>query len=119
MDKVRVTLTHPDGSTTTLPGGLAPYAAQILTAAVTNDRDTPKPPPGDSFDDHLESIAQLSRFITHFEAGREEQIAAADTTGGPHADRKALGIAAGMPRSRLYRILERFGRPTNRKQTSA
>ncbi|MHB9754000.1 hypothetical protein ACYBSK_06465 [Streptomyces sp. BYX5S] len=39
----------------------------------------------------------------------------ADKAGGPHADRKALGVAAGMPRSRLYRILEKYGRPANRR----
>ncbi|MGW2426043.1 hypothetical protein ACWC0C_43705 [Streptomyces sp. NPDC001709] len=117
MEMIRVTLTHPDGSTTTLPGGLTPYAADVLAAALANDRSTPPPHTADIFDDQLAAIAQLARTITHFEAARDEAIAAADRAGGPYADRKALGIAAGMPRSRLYRILERFGRPTNRKAT--
>ncbi|MEV7034658.1 hypothetical protein AB0N99_31055 [Streptomyces sp. NPDC093272] len=114
MKKVRVTLTSPDGAAAQ-PGDLTPYTAAALTAALTNDRATPTPPESDSFDDRLDSIAELSRAITHFEAAREEAIAAADRAGGPHADRKALGIAARMPRSRLYRILEKYGRPANRK----
>lgn len=119
MEMVRVTLTHPDGSTTALPGGLPPYAADVLAAALANDTATPPPHTTDSFDDQLTAIAQLARSITHFEAAREEAIAAADRTGGPHADRKALGIAAGMPRSRLYRVLEKHGRPANRRQAQA
>lgn len=115
MEKVRITLTHPDGSTVTPSGGLTPYAAELLLGALANDRHTPAPPAEDTFDDHLESIAQVTRLITHLEAGRDEQIAAADRAGGPYADRSALGIAAGMARSRLYRVLGRFGRPTNRR----
>ncbi|MEV4335737.1 hypothetical protein [Streptomyces sp. NPDC049590] len=118
MEKVQLTLTYPDGSTEVLPGALTTYAAEVLVGALHEDPSPPTPHETDSFEEQLDAIAQLSRLITHLEAAREEGIAAADRTGGPHADRKALGIAAAMPRSRLYRILERYGRPTNRRATS-
>lgn len=74
-------------------------------------------PPSESrtFDDLVEAIAQSSRLIQHMEAFRELAIAAADRT-SPHADRKAIAIAAGFPPSRLYRVLEKHGRPTDRKK---
>ncbi len=58
-------------------------------------------------------VAETSQIITHLEAFRELAIVAADAS-HPHADRKAIAIAAGMPPSRLYRILERHGRPRKR-----
>ncbi|MFE2078015.1 hypothetical protein [Streptomyces misionensis] len=115
MDKVTIALTYADGSTQTLPNALSPYAADVLVSAVTNDRATPKPKPGGTWEDNLQAVSQMARLVTHFEAGLDEQIGAADAAGGPYTDRKALGIAAGMQRSRLYRILGKVGRPTDRK----
>lgn len=94
---------------------ITPDLADALIAAIRNTVSVEQPRHARSFEDLTETIAQTSRVIQHLEAFRELAIVQADTVGGPHADRKALGIAAGMPRSRLYRILERFGRPTNRK----
>jgi hypothetical protein len=59
-------------------------------------------------------IAQTSRVIKHLEEFRDLAIVEADKT-HEQADRKGIAIAAGMPPSRLYRILERHGRPKNRK----
>lgn len=59
-------------------------------------------------------IAQTSRVIQHLEAFRELAIVEADKT-HEQADRKGIAIAAGMPPSRLYRILERHGRPKSRR----
>lgn len=59
-------------------------------------------------------IAQTSRVIKHLEEFRELAIVEADKT-HQQADRKGIAIAAGMPPSRLYRILERHGRPKSRK----
>ena len=61
-------------------------------------------------------IAQTSRVIKHLEEFRELAIVEADKT-HQSADRKGIAIAAGMPPSRLYRILERHGRPKSRKLT--
>ena len=69
-----------------------------------------------TFDDLTATIAQTSRLIQHLEEFREHAIAAADRT-SPHADRKAIAIAAGMPPSRLYRVLDKHGRPRNRRTT--
>ncbi|MGV9933975.1 hypothetical protein ACWDY4_25895 [Streptomyces olivaceoviridis] len=45
-------------------------------------------------------------------------MAAADET-GPYADRKGTALAAGMPPSRLYRVLDKHGRPRDRKAQAA
>ncbi|MGW3400171.1 hypothetical protein [Streptomyces zhihengii] len=58
---------------------------------------------------------QSARLIQHLEAFRELAIIAADRT-NPHADRQAIAIAATMPPSRLYRVLDKHGQPRNRKQ---
>lgn len=59
-------------------------------------------------------IAQTSRVIQHLDEFRELAIVEADKT-HEQADRKGIAIAAGMPTSRLYRILGRHGRPKSRK----
>ena len=97
---------------------ITPDLADALAAAIRNTVSVEPPHHARTFDDLTDTIAQTSHVIQHLEAFRELAIVEADKAGGPHADRKALGIAAGMPRSRLYRILERFGRPTNRKESS-
>lgn len=96
---------------------ITPDLADAFIAAIRNVVGVESPRHARTFDDLTETLAQTSRVIQHLEAFREQTIVQADKAGGPHADRKALGIAAGMPRSRLYRILEKGGRPTNRKAT--
>lgn len=66
----------------------------------------------------INTIGSATELIDVLSECREALIATADET-GPYADRQVLAKAAGMPRSRLYRILERFGRPTNRKEASS
>ncbi|WP_455711554.1 hypothetical protein [Streptomyces erythrochromogenes] len=58
--------------------------------------------------------AQASHVVTHLTLSRERHIAAADAT-SPHANRRAIGIAAAMQPSQLSVVLERNGRTRNRK----
>ncbi|MEU9033327.1 hypothetical protein AB0D45_00145 [Streptomyces sp. NPDC048352] len=71
-------------------------------------------PKAEDFDELLASISLLSRLITHLTLSRERHIAAADAT-SPHANRRAIGSAAAMQPSQLGVVLERNGRPRNRK----
>ncbi|MEV7618020.1 hypothetical protein [Streptomyces sp. NPDC089799] len=71
-------------------------------------------PKAEDFDELLASTSLLSRLITHLTLSRERHIAAADAT-SPHANRRAIGIAAAMQPSQLGVVLERNGRPRNRK----
>lgn len=88
--------------------------AEALVAALRGDREVEPPQHADSFH-YLNAVtAQTSRLIQHLEAFRELSIVAADKT-SPYADRSAIAIAAAVPPSRLYRILERHGRPKDRK----
>ncbi|MFF1360989.1 EVE domain-containing protein [Streptomyces sp. NPDC058297] len=61
----------------------------------------------------LRDIARASRLIQHVEEWRELVIVQADKLDAD-ASRVNLGVAAGMSPSKLYRILERHGRPKNR-----
>lgn len=92
---------------------IAPDLADAIREALCNVRTVEPPRHVHSFDDLTETIAQTSRLIQHLEAFRELAMVAADKT-GPHADRKAIAVAAAMPPSRLYRVLEKHGRPKNR-----
>jgi hypothetical protein len=114
MKKKYAEIGNADGNKD-MVSGIAPDLADAFSAALRNETRVEPPRHATSFEDLTETIAQTSRLIQHLEAFRELAIVEADKVGGPHADRKAIGVAAGMPRSRLYRILERFGRPTNRK----
>jgi hypothetical protein len=86
--------------------------ANTLADALTGLRDV-TPPDATDFNDLTFVISRTSRLLQHLEAFRELAIVAADDT-SPHADRKAIAKAAGIPPSRLYRILDRHGRPTVR-----
>lgn len=88
--------------------------AEALVAALGGDREVESPQHAENFNRINNVTAQTSRLIQHLEAFRELSIVAADTT-SPYADRSAIAIAAAMPPSRLYRILERHGRPKDRK----
>ncbi|WP_043493716.1 hypothetical protein [Streptomyces viridosporus] len=93
---------------------ITPDLADAFAAAIRNEVGVEGPRHARTFDDLTTTIAQVSRVIQHLEAFRELAMVAADKT-SPHADRKAIAMAATMPPSRLYRVLERHGQPRNRK----
>ncbi|MFM9464821.1 hypothetical protein ACKI1K_18450 [Streptomyces scabiei] len=88
--------------------------AEALVAALRGEREVEPPQHAENENRIRSVIAQTSRLIQHLEAFRELSIVAADKS-SPYADRSAIAIAAAMPPSRLYRILERHGRPKDRK----
>ena len=92
-----------------------PDVAEAFIAAIRHQVNVQRPRHAQDFDDLTETIAQTSHLIQHLEAFREVAIVAADKT-SPHADRKAIAISAAMPPSRLYRVLEKHGRPKNRSK---
>jgi hypothetical protein len=92
---------------------LAPDLANAIGDSFNRVRTVEGPRHAQSFDDLTETIAQTSQLIQHLEAFRELAMVAADRT-SPHADRKGIAIAASMPPSRLYRVLDKHGRPKNR-----
>ncbi|MEU9761727.1 hypothetical protein AB0D98_18675 [Streptomyces sp. NPDC047987] len=93
---------------------IRPDVAEAFIAAIRNQINVQPPRHAQTFNDLTAVITQMSHVIQHFEAARELAIAAADRT-SPHADRKAIAIAAAMPPSRLYRVLEKHGQPRDRK----
>ncbi|MGW5695564.1 hypothetical protein ACWEWX_32905 [Streptomyces asiaticus] len=97
---------------------IAPGLVRALTAAIRNDIGAHPLRSADTFNDLIQTISQVSRVIQHLEDYRELAIVAADRT-SPHADRKAIGIAAAMPPSRLYRVLDKHGQPRDRKAQTA
>ncbi|MFJ3984468.1 hypothetical protein [Streptomyces fungicidicus] len=102
-----------DGTTETV-FDIAPDLAVALIDALRNQVGVEPPRHARTFDDLTATIAQTSRLIQHLDTFRELAMIQADDT-SPHADRKAIAIAAAMPPSRLYRVLEKHGRPRNRK----
>lgn len=71
-----------------------------------------------TFDDLIQVIETATFAMTQLKDIQERAIAVADET-SPYADRKAIGEAAQLVPSSLYRALERLGRPRNRRKTSA
>ncbi|WP_331763230.1 hypothetical protein OG571_47710 (plasmid) [Streptomyces sp. NBC_01369] len=117
MDRLTLAALHgdqPKGNAT----GVAPDLAAAIIAGLRNQREVEPPTQAQHFDDINATIAQTSRLITHLEEFRELAIIAADDT-GPHADRKATAIATGFPPSRLYRVLDTYSRPRDRKDPEA
>lgn len=106
----------PDGEKTTV-FNVAPDVAEGLIAALREQINIEPPRHATDVADLTQVIVQTSHLIQHLEGLRELAIVAADRT-GPHVDRKALGIAAGMPPSRIYRILEKHGQPRRRKDSA-
>ncbi|MGW9238142.1 hypothetical protein ACWGRL_05300 [[Kitasatospora] papulosa] len=97
---------------------IRPDVAKAFADAIRDVVNVQGPRHAQDFDDLTSTIAQTSRLIHHLEAFRELAIVAADRT-GPHADRKAIGIAAAMPPSRIYRVLDKHGQPRDRKNPTA
>lgn len=93
---------------------ITPDVAEALIAAARRDISDRTPRHATTFDDLIETIAQSSRLIQAVEELREKAIVAADRT-SPNADRKRIGIAAAMPPSRVYRVLEKYGQPRKRR----
>jgi hypothetical protein len=94
---------------------VCPDVAEAFIAGTRREIGVRQPRHAQDFGDLIEVIAQASRIVQSLDELREHAIAAADRT-GPHADRKAMAIAAGFPPSRLYRVLEKHGQPRNRAQ---
>jgi hypothetical protein len=93
---------------------ITPDLADAIREALSNVRSVDPPRHARSFDELTETIAQTSRLIQHLETFRELAIVAADKT-SPYADRKSISIVAAMPPSRLYRVLDKHGRPRDRR----
>lgn len=113
MKKLYAEFGDADGNKETV-FDIAPDLANAFADAIRNAVGVDGPRHAKTFDDLTATIAQASHVIQHLEAFRELAMVAADRT-SPHADRKAIAIAAAMPPSRLYRVLEKYGRPRNRK----
>src|SRR5215470_140031 len=92
---------------------IKPDVADALVRALRSDINVQPPRHAESTEDLIAVIAQTSRVITDLKTLRELAIVKADAS-HPHADRKAIAISAGWPPSRLYRVLERHGRPRDR-----
>ena len=114
MEKLYAQIGDADGNKDTV-FDITPDLANAFTDAIRNVVGVEPPRQAQTFDDLTATIAQTSRVIQHLEAFRELAIIAADRT-SPHADRKAIAISAAMPPSRLYRVLEKHGQPTDRKK---
>ncbi|MFJ7990311.1 hypothetical protein [Streptomyces sp. NPDC096351] len=116
MDKLYAEIGDADGNKDTV-FDITPDLANAFIDAIRNVVGVEPPRQAQTFNDLTATIAQTSRVIQHLEAFRELSIVAADRT-GPHADRKAIALSAAMPPSRLYRVLEKHGQPTDRKKTA-
>jgi hypothetical protein len=117
MRRLHLTVTAGDQPKGTAANVTPDLAAAILDG-LRNVREVEPPTEATDFDDLNETAAQTSRLIRHLEEFRELVIIAADDT-SPHADRKATAIATGFPPSRLYRVLDAYSRPRDRKDPEA
>lgn len=106
---------NADTDNTGIVYDIQPDIAEAFIAAIRNEVTVKPPRHAQTFEELSAVAAQAARAIQHFEAVRDLAVVAADKT-SPHADRKALAISAAMPPSRLYRTLEKHGRPTDRKK---
>lgn len=113
MDKKYVEIGSADGDKDVV-FDITPDLADAFVDAIRNRVHVEGPRHAQTFDELTATISQTSRLIQHLEAFRELAMVAADRT-GPHADRKSIAIAAAMPPSRLYRVLEKHGQPRDRK----
>lgn len=91
-----------------------PDVAEALLAALRGEQTVNPPQHAENENRLRRVVAHTSRLLQHLDAFRDLAIVATDST-SPYADRKALAWAAAMPPSRLYRILERHGRPKDRR----
>ncbi|MEV7122158.1 hypothetical protein [Kitasatospora griseola] len=102
----------------TFGGNLSPVdvpddLATALHAALTEQRNVAAPVEA-GFDNLLSLITRQTHVVTHLSLSREVAMAAADST-SEHANRRAIGLAAGMVPSQVGDVLERNGRPRNRR----
>lgn len=117
MKELYAEIGDADGNKDTV-SGITPDLANAFLDAIRNTADVEPPRQAAAFTELIATIAQTSRVIQHLEAFRELAMVAADET-SPYADRKAIAAAAGMPPSRLYRVLDKHGRPRDRKAHTA
>jgi hypothetical protein len=68
-----------------------------------------------TFEDLRQVVEMSTSLVERFKSIQERALARADET-GPWADRAVLARAADMHPSQLYRVLERQGRPRNRRK---
>lgn len=108
--------TDSSGATETV-FDITPDVVDALVHALRNARNIEPPRHAEDFEALLAVIAQATRVIAHLEGLRDLAIVKADAS-HTHADRKALAVAAGWPPSRLYRVLERHGRPRDRSASA-
>jgi len=102
-------ITFDDGRALDVPADIATalYDALAGARAVAAPTET-------TFEALTNLVARYSQVITHLSLAREVTIADADAT-SPHSNRRELGIAACMAPSVLGDVLERNGRPRNRR----
>jgi len=86
--------------------------ARAVLAALSRE-DLVEAPAAQDFDALLRVIAQTTQIVRHLTMFRDMAIVQADAS-APSADRRQIGIAAAMPPSRLYRLLDQHGRPRKR-----
>ncbi|WP_329212311.1 hypothetical protein [Streptomyces sp. NBC_01708] len=89
--------------------------ATAILDGLTNQRAI-EPPTAEDFNDLIPVISGETRLIQHLKIHRELTMAKADAT-SPYADRRAIGTAASMSPSQVGRVMERTGRPRNRRAT--
>lgn len=70
-----------------------------------------------TFEDLIQVAEVATLLLAGFKSVRDRALVAADQT-GPYANRSAMGKATGLKPSSLLRILERNGRPVNRRKAA-
>jgi len=113
MNKRYAKILTADGAETAV-FDITPDLADHLLAALRNDVNVAAPRHATTYNELIATISQTTRVIQHLEHFRELAIVAADAT-HPLADRKGIAMAAAMPPSRLYRLLEKHGHARDRK----
>lgn len=98
-----------DGRTLNVPDDIA----QAIGDGLTNQKQVHEPH-ANTFDDLIPVISGLTRLIRHLDIARETAMAKADAT-SPYANRRAIGMAAAMGPTQVGRVMERNGRPRNRR----
>lgn len=94
---------------------IRPDVSNALVDAIQRRAGVEPPAEAETVADLNRVIAETSQIISHLEAFRELAVVKADAA-HPNADRKGIAIAAGWPPSRLYRVLEKHGRPRKRAE---
>jgi hypothetical protein len=113
MNKKVITFHDAEGNNETV-SDVDPDLADAILAALKQSTTVDPPRHARSFEELTATLSRTSQVRRHLDLFWEQAIVKADLT-SPNADRKAIGIAAAMAPSRLYRLLERNGRPRVRR----